>query len=80
MKGVLSDKDMAMIRQASSRLSNQRIGDAAAYQELTNVINTVSQRLGGAGQSSEPMRQPIPGIPGAEAESLDGGKTWKRVK
>jgi hypothetical protein len=27
-----------------------------------------------------PMQKPIPGIPGAVAESKDGGKTWKRVK
>ncbi len=29
---------------------------------------------------SAPLRRPIPGIPGGEAESTDGGKTWKRVK
>lgn len=30
--------------------------------------------------SAAPLRQAIPGVPGGIAESLDGGKTWKRVK
>jgi hypothetical protein len=75
MKGVLSDKDMAMIRQASSRLSNQRIGDAAAYQELTNVINTVSQRLGGMDPSGAGPAQDV-----GEVEYVRDPRTGRLVR
>ncbi len=34
----------------------------------------------GAGGGGGVIRKPIPGIAGGEAESADGGKTWKRVK
>lgn len=51
-------------------------------------INTLETMAGTAGRptfNGQPvdapsLRKPIPGIPGAEAESTDGGKTWKRVK
>jgi hypothetical protein len=33
-----------------------------------------------AAAPTAPIRQPIPGMPGALAESTDGGKTWKRVQ
>jgi hypothetical protein len=77
MKGVLSDKDMAMIRQASSRLSNQRIGDQAAYQELSNIIQTVNQRIGGSGGASPQPEEPRMGRTGAPG--AQGGPRFKII-
>jgi hypothetical protein len=46
-----------------------------------HTITHITERMGGVGGGgSTPIRKAIPGIPGAEAESTDGGKTWVRVK
>ena len=46
MKGVLSDNDMKIIRQASSLLGNERLGDAAARQELERLIPIMEKVAG----------------------------------
>jgi hypothetical protein len=50
MKGVLSDSDMKVLRQASTTLSN-RMGDAAARAELNRVIEVMG-RVGGEGPTA----------------------------
>jgi hypothetical protein len=50
---------------------------------LDDAISGIKSRIGTATPTpagAQAMRQPIPGIPGALAESTDGGKTWHRVK
>lgn len=86
MKGVLSDSDMKIIRQASTSL-NPRMGDAAARSELTRIQQVMdraghmpSMNLETSHATGAPIQQPIPGIAGGIAESTDGGKTWHRVK
>lgn len=44
--------------------------------EADSMMDTYRKQSAVAG----PMQKPIPGVPGAIAESTDGGKTWKRVK
>lgn len=45
MKGVLSDSDMKVLRQASSTL-NARMGDAAAKKELQRIVAVMSKASG----------------------------------
>jgi len=80
MKGVLSDRDMEVLRQASTSL-NPKMGDAAAAAELDRII----QSAGRAGVSAPvpshegtAEQRPIPGVPGGVAELRNG--RWVRVK
>lgn len=56
--------------------------DAIAEEYSINPANITREYGGGpaATPAGGAQRKPIPGIPGAEAESTDGGKTWRRVK
>lgn len=56
MKGVLSDSDIKMLRQASSTL-NPRMGEAAAAAELDRLIGLAPQQAGGGGGTVK-MRAP----------------------
>jgi len=47
---------------------------------LVGAMPGQAQPAAPAAAGGQPMQQPIPGVPGAIAESTDGGKTWKRVK
>jgi hypothetical protein len=56
MKGVLSDSDMKMLRQASTTL-NARMGEGAAAEELDRIINMPVAPQGGGGGTVR-MRAP----------------------
>ncbi len=57
--------------------SGQALGeDLGDPEEAKSVIQKYKDRS----SKTAPIRKPIPGISGGEAESTDGGKTWKRVK
>jgi hypothetical protein len=68
MKGVLSDADMRIIGEASTRLKSQRISDEAAFQELQTIISTVERRLSEKGISGEQGGQDAGG--GEENDAL----------
>lgn len=63
-------RQLGLIRDSATRFNQE----AAKYGGGTGIAPAASH--GGAA----PMQKPIPGIQGGVAESLDGGKTWKRVK
>jgi hypothetical protein len=91
LKGVLSDADMKVLRQASTTLGTRMSDEAAANeldrlvavaQKAKQVIATAPPTTGSisvqpGGMSALPLRRPVPGRPGVVAESTDGGKTWK---
>ncbi len=52
----------------------------ALYDDLGEMLQAMTGRPSHPPPPDAPMRRPIPDIPGAEAESTDGGKTWRRVQ
>ena len=80
MKGVLSDRDMEVLRQASTSL-NPKMGDAAAAAELDRIIQSAGRAGATAPVPSHDgaaERRPIPGVPGGVAELRNG--RWVRVQ
>jgi hypothetical protein len=82
----IANDDPATIKQKrGSRVATMRgIGNSAgrALQEFYGNDATIDSLLSEFAdqEGAAPMQKEIPGIPGAIAESTDGGKTWKRVK
>jgi len=68
----LNGLERAIIQQRQRRLDNLA---AAGYD--TSKFTTRQPGGGGGNTTTAPLRQPIPGHPGAFAVSMDGGKTWK---
>jgi hypothetical protein len=72
--------------QNALRAPYQRVmGANAPFDPLTPEAKAVLVKRGfdpdnPTATTAAPIRQPIPGVPGALAESTDGGKTWKRVQ
>jgi hypothetical protein len=54
MKGVLSDSDMKVLRQASSLLGNEAVGEVAARAELDRLIPIMEKVAGIVGGVEEP--------------------------
>jgi hypothetical protein len=84
--GVLTQQDVDSVRELFPKPGdNQQLAQNKLnrVRGILAVIQPQASHEPSAPDAAAPagaMRQPIPGIPGAEAESLDGGKTWKRVK
>lgn len=84
----LSDQDA----QAWANMLPDATTDKETAKRLTDQVETMLNGMTGAEPASAAtpapaqapaegtMQKPIPGIPGAIAESTDGGKTWRRVK
>ena len=81
---IAGDAPDIVKQKRGSRVQTMRgIGNSAgrALQEFYGQDASLDSLLGEfADAEMAPLHRPIPGLPGAIAESTDGGKTWKRVK
>lgn len=81
---IAGDKPDTVKQKRGSRVQTMRgIGNSAgrALQEFYGADTKLDDLLAEFAEAEGgPMQKPIPGIPGAIAESTDGGKTWRRVK
>lgn len=66
---------VAVMRILKSDMANRA---GAMDEQIAAIKGRISGKAGAV--SAATLQKPIPGIPGALAESTDGGKTWKRIK
>lgn len=64
-------KDMTKLARTNLKIRNNSIVNSTAI---------LSGDLQSPPGPSQPLQREIPGVPGSLAESVDGGKTWKRIK
>jgi hypothetical protein len=70
LKGVLSNTDMQILRQASSSL-NAKMGDKAAKAELARIVEVMNKAAGGASGGPSPMTPASSHGPSAPSSRVD---------
>ena len=82
--GSITERELELLASSQGGLDPMASNFAS---ELDKIEKSLTRAQGGVVPSAGvgldaamPQQKPIPGVPGGVAESLDGGKTWKRVK